>query len=731
MNYKILFTLICLFYLQNNLFAEGLNDVNSRNGLDVWAVGNNGYIIHSFDGGNYWSRFHLQSINYNSISSFINMIWIAGDNGTLEKSTNGGNTFSHVTLPVTVNLHSIFFFNLQTGWIAGDDGIILNTTNSGLNWINQTSNTSNNLNQIKFNDLSNGVACGSNGTVLQTSDGGNTWINTNTPTTKNLLSIDIKGNNIFTCGVESIVIKSTNRGINWSKINYNFENSSDINSLVMLDSLNYFSAGGGGFIRKSTDGGDTFEFKVNPLLAVINKIAFYGTKGWCISNETNAVIRTTDNGNSWRLPNGATQSFSWELKIPLNFYTSSGNVFAFNPNNRNEIFVTKSNTIYRSINRGNNWTQIASINNFPANSTSNAFLISPEDTNIFLVAMDSTSFTENGKVFRSTNYGLDWTVCFSGRRNPDGCPIEMDPNHPDTVYYAPSDSFLYRSTNFGLSWNQVGTKRFSDICIVEVMENNSNVILVGDASDHGTLYRSSDFGLNWSNVNDTLSFEIPDIANSKIRPDYVYCAFYEGIGGLKWSTNQGVNWINVNINYLAWAVDIARDDPNTFAYGTWSNNPIYLTSDGGINFFPTAVIPGGTFALYYYDRTTLLAQMSEGFYKMKINYSVPIGISQISSIIPDNFYLSQNYPNPFNPVTKIKFDIPSNFKGQTSNVKLIVYNVLGEEAITLVNEKLSAGSYEVEFNTRDGQGSNFSSGIYFYKLETENFSEVKRMILLK
>ncbi|MDQ3020549.1 MAG: T9SS type A sorting domain-containing protein [Bacteroidota bacterium] len=109
-----------------------------------------------------------------------------------------------------------------------------------------------------------------------------------------------------------------------------------------------------------------------------------------------------------------------------------------------------------------------------------------------------------------------------------------------------------------------------------------------------------------------------------------------------------------------------------------------------------------------------------------------VGINLSSTNIPSSFYLYQNYPNPFNPSSKIKFDITRDAKRETlasrsgQDVTLIVYDALGKETATLVNKNLSAGSYEVEFNGRD-----LSSGIYFYKLETGNFSEVKRMILLK
>ncbi len=723
-NFTILLILSILI-LQNSSKAQGLNDVCSVNGLVVWAVGNNGLVIKSSEGGNFWSRVFVGSNSYNAIAMKSVNILIAGDNGELLRSNNNGNSFSPIPLGISSNLNSIYFFDNLNGWICGDDGVIFKTTNAGVNWNNQTSGSVQNLNQIKFTSLLKGTACGANGTVLLTTDGGSGWTSANVPTNKELLSIDYFGNAIFSCGVESAFIKSTDNGITWSTVDYKIETKSDINTLAMQNELSYFSAGGGGFIRYSSNGGQTFDFQTNPLYADIKKIFLLGPNAWAVSYSTNAVIRNNTFPVRWLLPAGVSQSFTWELKIPLNFYTSSGNVFAFNPANRNEIFVTGSNRIYRTLNRGDNWTQIATIPDFPTNSISNAFIISPKDTNIFLVAMDS-SFTDVGKVFRSTNYGQTWSSVFSSRRNSDGCPIEMDPNHPDTVYYAPSDSFLYRSTNFGNTWSQVGTKRFDDICIVEVLEGNSNIILTGDASSHGTLYRSSDYGSNWTNVNDTLSFEIPDIANSNLNPSYVYCAFYEGIGGLKRSTDKGINWTNVNINYRAWAVDIARDDPTTFAYGTWSNNPIYLTNDGGVTFTQTAIIPGGTFALYYYDRTTLFAQMTEGFYKMKINYSVPIGINQISSIVPDKFYLSQNYPNPFNPVTKIKFDITQDGRSETQDVRMIVFNMLGNDVMTLVNEKLSAGYYEVKFD-----GSNFASGIYFYKLETGNFAETKKMILIR
>jgi hypothetical protein len=98
-----------------------------------------------------------------------------------------------------------------------------------------------------------------------------------------------------------------------------------------------------------------------------------------------------------------------------------------------------------------------------------------------------------------------------------------------------------------------------------------------------------------------------------------------------------------------------------------------------------------------------------------------VGVGNNSSIIPGTYSLSQNYPNPFNPVTQIKYGIP-----KQGLVTMKVFDVLGREVSKLVNEVKAPGSYIVDFD-----GTNLSSGVYFYKLEANGFSDVKRMMLIK
>jgi hypothetical protein len=114
-----------------------------------------------------------------------------------------------------------------------------------------------------------------------------------------------------------------------------------------------------------------------------------------------------------------------------------------------------------------------------------------------------------------------------------------------------------------------------------------------------------------------------------------------------------------------------------------------------------------------------------------IKFNHLIGINPISSEIPSSFSLSQNYPNPFNPVTKIRFQIPllrgvDAEGGRGVYTKLSIFDILGREITTLVNEQLKPGSYEVEWDA-----SAFPSGVYFYRLQSGTFIQTLKMILIK
>ncbi|MBL7128489.1 MAG: SBBP repeat-containing protein [Ignavibacteria bacterium] len=144
------------------------------------------------------------------------------------------------------------------------------------------------------------------------------------------------------------------------------------------------------------------------------------------------------------------------------------------------------------------------------------------------------------------------------------------------------------------------------------------------------------------------------------------------------------------------------------------NNNILLTGATNSSNFPV-FNPGS--GAYYRDT-------SNGDYDVFIIGFRPsgvIGINMISSSVPDNYKLHQNFPNPFNPTTNIKFDLK-----KPSYTKLIVYDILGKEVATLVNEKLNAGSYEVNWDA-----SHYPSGVYFYRIVADDYINTKKMLLIK
>ena len=108
-------------------------------------------------------------------------------------------------------------------------------------------------------------------------------------------------------------------------------------------------------------------------------------------------------------------------------------------------------------------------------------------------------------------------------------------------------------------------------------------------------------------------------------------------------------------------------------------------------------------------------------YTAWINAGSPTSVVPVGTSIPEKFYLEQNYPNPFNPATNIRYELPiSNY------VSLKIYDALGNEIESLVNENQNAGSYSITFNA-----ANYPSGVYFYKLKAGDFSETRRMVLVK
>jgi hypothetical protein len=135
-------------------------------------------------------------------------------------------------------------------------------------------------------------------------------------------------------------------------------------------------------------------------------------------------------------------------------------------------------------------------------------------------------------------------------------------------------------------------------------------------------------------------------------------------------------------------------------------------------------VPANSFQnnILYYWRANAVNTAGNGPWSTVWNFrTLLVGVQPVSNVIPDDYKLYENYPNPFNPSTNIKFDIP-----KAGFVKLAVYDLLGKELVVLASEKLNAGTYQVDWNA-----GSYPSGVYFYKLVSNEFINVKKMVLVK
>ncbi len=723
LSFTALLAFLIVFYSQN-ISSQGLYSVSSGDGSTVIAVGKNGIIIRSTNSGSSWSSSIVTPYDLRSAYSIGNTSWVAGNSGTVCKSTDNGISWSAQTITGNKDLRSIFFINPNTGWICGVDGVVYKTVNGGNNWALQSTGTTNSLNCVKFTDNLSGLACGTNGIVLKTFNGGDDWYIVSTPTNNELLSIEKKVNTLIAVGVNSTVLKSTDNTSSWSSIDYKIITKSDVNSVYMVDENTHFTCGGGGFIRKSTDGGATYSFPLNPMFGDLYSMYFCNSStGWAVSRKTYAVINTADGGNTWNLPAGTNVNYSFTRTLLSGYLHTFGDIISvFNPFKKDVVYTLLKEKIYRSSNSGDNWSNIITM---PFTCThSQFFAISPTDTNKMVAVLEGP-----GKILYSSNYGTNWIIPLSGFNLGAGIPIEVDPNHPDTLYFGTS-SALFRSTNFGLNWTQYSLLSDSK-CDIEVSYGNSSIITIAVAH-LPRVYKSTNSGTNFTIVNYAgIDGEAPTLCTNPFRPNEIYHLFYYtdlAKDGIWKSTNYGANWTKLYSVFAPWGITTASDDPNVIFCGVWTTppNPAHISSNGGTSFFTTDNFTGeynNNIAIFAYDRGNVLYQQTDGIYKLRVRYDVPaIGINPVSTEIPKQFSLMQNYPNPFNPNTKIRFEIPN----KTENVKLIVYDLLGKEIAVLVDEELKAGEYEVDWNS-----SGNTSGVYFYKLTAGQFTETRKMVLLK
>jgi photosystem II stability/assembly factor-like uncharacterized protein len=621
-------------------------------------------------------------------------VWIVGDSGRCHSSTDGGTTWATQILAGGASLRSVSFVNLQTGWVAGDNGSILKTSDGGSSWTLQNSNTTQLLSSIVFTDLLTGYAVGAAGTVLKTTDGGTSWTNiAQVGWTRDAFSVSASGQSVYVAGSDEFCYESTNGGGSWTKLNFRTDTQADVNDVFAVSPSSAYFVGGGGYIRSTTDGGASFGYGVHQLHARLNDIFFYSpTIGWACGEKNNVVLRTTDGGTSWQLPQGTTVNYQWTQKFSA---SSIGNTFCVNPRNKNIIYVVMGSTVYMSGDRGENWSSTATIS---TGGSTWSFYVSPNDTNVWIAA---TSGGGKG-VRRSTNRGVTWTTTLLRNFTSYGMPLEMDPDHPDTVIFAAEgtgsgpDGILYLSKDFGANWDTLSRTSFRSPCDLVIVPGNTNIWYVGDGvtgSGQGQMWRSVDYGKTWTSIYTTSGSEIPMISVCRLRNTLAFATAW-GSGGFNKTTNSGVNWPVIASTGSTWGTDIAKDDPNVVVYGTYGGSTSYLSTNAGAN-FSSSSLTGANSAMLAYDRATILAQQTGGVYKYNITYIVPTTNAQVVSLLSPNGGENWSYNSVRNitwsagNIANVKIEYKTSPGGTWQTVAANVVGSLGSYPWTIPNTPTS------------------------------------------
>ncbi len=403
--------------------------------------------------------------------------------------------------------------------------------------------------------------------------------------------------------------------------------------------------------------------------------------------------------------------------------------------NLNSVFFTDANTgfiagdsgsthglILKTTNGGLNWRKIDSLGTFQNVGLNSVYFI-----NAFTGFVCGWQLgTSSDIVIRTTNAGANWTQIYYLYANygyKSVYFINISTGMVVGTSCAPNcRCYINRTTNGGINWNStvmgndntsLNSVRFTDA-------------MTGYACGSRTFAKTIDAGANW-----TLFNMGSDILNSIFFQNNL-TGWMCGNNNVYKTTNGGNNWSTsfVQNNCISlYSVHFVNEQTG---WVCGCQGAIYGTTNGGANWSLQST--GTTFALYSMSFVSAQTGWAVG-YSGRILKTTTGGITfikPISSEIPEEFSLSQNYPNPFNPVTKIKFSIAAVGERHAFHTTIIVFDILGKEVQTLVNENLSPGTYEVNFN-----GSNLPSGVYYYQLTISNeqlaviYSETKKMVLIK
>lgn len=684
----------------NALLGGRCDDVvYTSSGDTAFAVGSGVGLRRSIDGGVTFSSFGTGLINSNrthfdlckSNPAFMYAAVYGGSLVRIYKSTNYGANWSE--LSTTSNFKSLD----HQAWY--DLYCRVNPQNPNKAYVG-TIDVFRSTDGTNFSNITNGYA------------GGSVHVD------QHFLFFHPTDENTFIVCNDGGIWKTTNNGSSFTNMNQN------------LTLTQFYRIKASPFTPSRILGG-TQDNGTQQTFAALNWAAAYGGDGGEVSfnlsdsnyilgeTQYNGVFRTTNGGVTWNSAQSGLsggENAAWVGPIEVHPTTSG-------------TFYTARQRVYRSTNNGGSWTAISG--NINGSSSVRELTISKSNPSIMFA-------TSGSQVFKSTDAGATWSNVTSGLPNRTITTVEVHPTNSSLVFLTFSGfgtDKVYKSTNGGSSWSSIDgplpDSPVNDIYIATDNPGMPNTYFV--ATDIG-VFITEDDGANWTEVTNGLPNTVIihldySPSNKMLRAGThgrgVYEAYIDFI-------------IPVELTSFAASVSEQKVLLN-WSTATETNNSGFAVERKLKNQEWESVgnIPGaGTtteirnysfeddFSFNSYDGT-LLYRLKQMDYDGTFEYSDVVAVDV--NFKPTEYKISQNYPNPFNPTTTITYSVV-----EESNVRIFIFNSLGERVDVLVNSKVAAGNHQVSWNAEE-----FPSGVYLYSFEVEDGNgatikkDTKKLILMK
>ena len=703
-------------------YVQNMKMIDANN---WYAMCDYGVMLKTSNAGVNWSAFSIgyQSTLYPGAGIYTNLLsgWFFDVNnfvlGTassrgIVRSSNGGITFDTTQILATGSgsVYDFHFINAQTGYLCGTSTLKLQkTTNGGLNWV-----------QVP---------------------------NLGTTTLYSVYASDT--NNIFLTSTSGNIYFTTNAGVNWTTSNVG--TTSTLYDSKWINATTGYLCGSSGCFRYTTNGGANWQGTNPPTTGTMQRILVSGSTIYVGGFDQVNIYSTTDIGTTWNtIPFAASGQYS------------TFNIYSMDIVGSTILVGGTYGLMNKSTNAGANWVTATS-----HTTVANMVDVYASSGNGRVIAIGSNTGGLDACVY-STNGGTTWSRGTGAV--PNNVLSDLSMRNSTTGYVVGRFGIFWKTTNGGVTWD---TSRSSNSALtpyfcngVDFVDDNTGWVTGGVSGPGGNtkIWKTTDGGINW--VEQPQNYVGP----VGVRIEFIDAntGYTVGVSQAQKTTNGGANWffITTGLNTTSSYNSLVLTDANT-AFTSNTNAQIFGTTDGGANWsnlnFPLTGI-GTLFCTDWINANTGMVAGIFGTVGKTTNRGATWEISQTGGYTtmgvdmvhqdtafavcgntfggeiykyikaltgtitwnnetPSEYSLSQNYPNPFNPVTKIKFTLP-----KEGNVTLKIFDITGQEVKTLIDGlSFRSGTITYDFN-----GTELSSGVYFYSLFVDNNRiDTKKMVLVK